>query len=345
MTVPVIDISRFKAGSDSERRSVATQIDTAARHVGFMQIVGHGVPDAVVRGLADAIDVFFDLAQTEKAKWRPPSPDVNRGYSGSLDERLSYSLGVASAADLFEAFNIGAPASAFPGVGLDPGHISHYPENIWPSNLPVFRRQVEAWFGHAGRVARDLTRIFELALGLSEGYFAAFQTHSVDILRMNHYAMPPGVTRVEKDQMGMGAHTDFGIVTVLWADPVTPGLQILDTSGGWHDVVPAPGALLVNLGDLLARWTNDRWISTMHRVLPPVDTNGQVQRRRSAAYFHDGNADALITCLPSCTDANHPPLYAPVRVADHIAAKLGGSRGLALNPGGEREAARLMRPF
>jgi isopenicillin N synthase-like dioxygenase len=338
MNVPLVDISGFKTGSYPERSRIAARIDQAAREVGFMQITGHGVPDGVVRGLGDAIDAFFGLPLAEKAKWRAPSPDINRGYTGSLDERLSYSLGVASAADLFEAFNIGAPASAFPGVAVDP---AHYPENIWPATVPAFRTLVETWFAHAGGVARDLTRIFELALGLADGYFAAYQSHSVDVLRMNHYGMPPGVTRVEKDQMGMGAHTDFGIVTVLWADPVTPGLQILDKLGGWHDVVPAPGALLVNLGDLLARWTNDRWISTMHRVLPPVDANGQVKRRRSAAYFHDGNADALITCLPSCTDADHPPLYAPVSVADHIAAKLGGSRGLELNAGGEREAARL----
>ncbi len=72
----------------------------------------------------------------------------------------------------------------------------------------------------------------------------------------------------------MGAHTDYGIVTVLWADPDIRGLQILDEEGAWHDVIPSPGALLVNLGDLLARWTNDRWISTLHRVLPPTDENG-----------------------------------------------------------------------
>jgi isopenicillin N synthase-like dioxygenase len=336
--VPRIDISGFAPGHETERRAIAAQVDKAGREVGFMQIVGHGIPDAVTDGLTRAIDGFFALSLAEKGAWRPPSPDINRGYSGPLDERLSYSLGVASAADLFEAFNVGTPASWFPGLALD---LQHYPENLWPAVPAAFRGQVEAWFGQAGAVARQLTRIFELSLGLSEGYFAPFTDHSLDVLRMNHYGMPAGVTRIDRNQMGMGAHTDYGIVTVLWADPVSPGLQILDKEGGWHDVVPAPGALLVNLGDLLARWTNDRWISTMHRVLPPVDANGQVKRRRSAAYFHDGNADATITCLPSCTDAAHPPLYEAVTVADHLAAKLGGSRALKLNAGAEREAARL----
>jgi isopenicillin N synthase-like dioxygenase len=291
-----------------------------------------------VDGLKAAIDGFFSLPPDEKMRWRPPSVNINRGYAGPKSERLSYSLGVATAADLFEAFNIGAPASAFPGVALD---AVQYAENIWPDHPADFRAKVENWFVHARQVSRDLTRIFEVALDLPAQFFAAYQDHSLDVFRMNHYAMPPGATRVEQDQMGMGAHTDYGIVTVLWADPVTPGLQILDKGGVWHDVVPLPDALLVNLGDLLARWTNDRWLSTMHRVLPPITPEGQVTRRRSAAYFHDGNADALVTCLPSCTDAAHPPLYAPVTIAEHLAAKLGGSRALKLNADAGREAARL----
>jgi isopenicillin N synthase-like dioxygenase len=138
----------------------------------------------------------------------------------------------------------------------------------------------------------------------------------------------------------MGAHTDYGIVTLLWADPV-PGLQILDGNGEWCDVLPAPGALLVNLGDLLARWTNDRWMSTMHRVVPPTDHDGRLIRRRSAAFFHDGNADALIATLDPCLDADGGTPYEPVTVTEHLAQKLGGSRGLELNDHASREAARI----
>lgn len=338
--VPLIDIAGFAGGDADARRAIAEQVDRAAREVGFMQIVGHGIPAATLAGLTEAIDGFFALPSDEKRRWRAPSVAVNRGYSGPKSERLSYSLGVASAADLFEAFNVGAARSDWPQLDLD---ATQYAENIWPDAPAGFERGVRAWFDAAGALARRLTRIFEVALGLDEGYFAPFQDHSIDVMRLNHYQLPPDGARVEVDQMGMGAHTDYGIVTVLWADAVTPGLQIQDRDGGWHDVVPAPGALLVNLGDMLARWTNDRWLSTMHRVLPPVDAAGRVVRRRSAAYFHDGNADAVVACLPSCTDAAHPPLYAPVTVADHLAAKLAGSRGLEPNAGAEREAARLRR--
>ena len=138
----------------------------------------------------------------------------------------------------------------------------------------------------------------------------------------------------------MGAHTDYGIVTVLWADAV-PGLQILDPQGEWHDVQPGEGALLINLGDLLARWTNDRYVSTMHRVVPPADADGRSLRRRSAAFFHDGNADALISTIDSCRTDDGESAYDDVTVAEHLFQKLNGSRGLELNQHAAAEAARI----
>jgi isopenicillin N synthase-like dioxygenase len=336
--VPVINIADFAAGNKEQRRAIAAQIDRAAREVGFMQITGHGIPDSAVASLIQAMDGFFDMPLEDKQKWRPSSPAINRGYNGPKTERLSYSLGVNSAADLFEAFNVGTPASDFPHLDLSP---LTYAANLWPQQPAGFEDKVQAWYRHAGGLARTLTRIFAIALDLPENYFAAFTGHSVDMLRMNNYQLPATDLRLEPGQMGMGAHTDYGIVTILWADNVQPGLQILDGKGCWHDVTPAPGALLVNLGDMLARWTNDRWISTMHRVLAPVDADGRIVRRRSAAYFHDGNADAVVSCLPGCADEQHPALYPAVTVAEHLEAKLAGSRGLKLNADAVREAARL----
>ena len=138
----------------------------------------------------------------------------------------------------------------------------------------------------------------------------------------------------------MGEHTDFGIVTVLWADQV-PGLQVLDRDGTWHDVAPADGALLVNLGDLTARLTNDRWMSTLHRVKPPV-VDGTILRRRSAAFFHDGNVDAVIATLPDLLDADDGLAYEPVTVREHIKAKLAGSRQGKKNTAAGRETERVL---
>lgn len=339
LDVPTIDVSLYREGSQQQRAEVAAQVDLAARTVGFMQIVGHAIPAKVQVGLTAAIDGFFGLPMWQKKALCPASLELNRGYTPPKSERLSLSLGVESpAGDLFEAFNVGKEAEDFPGLGLDE---IQYAPNLWPLRPETFEAAVQAWFGQAARVAREITGVMAAALGLDENFFAGYQDHSLDVLRLNNYRVPSAPTQLEPGQVGMGAHTDYGIVTVLWADPIL-GLQILDSEGAWHDVVPAPGALLVNLGDLLARWTNDHWISTLHRVLPPTDGDGQLVRRRSAAFFHDGNADAVISCLPGCASEDRPARYESVTVSDHLAAKLNGSRGLVANPDAEREGARLL---
>jgi isopenicillin N synthase-like dioxygenase len=338
LAVPKIDISSFRMPyADAAARSqVVRQVDEAARTVGFMQITGHGIAAATRLELTNAMDAFFALAPGAKQKYRCP-PGINRGYSPPKAESLANSLGLVSAADLFEALNLGTSAADYPGLDL-PEDV--YAANVYPSaEVPGFEAAATDWFLAAGAVARTMVRIFGVALGGREDYFAAATDHSIDVLRLNNYRLPDPGALVEPDQLGMGAHTDYGIVTVLWADQV-PGLEIHGVDGEWHPVMPADGALLVNLGDAIARWTNEEWISTMHRVAAPR-VRGTLVPRRSAAYFHDGNVDALIECLPSCVSAGSPARYAPVTVGEHLAAKLGGSRGGQLNPYATREVARL----
>ncbi|HEX4248074.1 MAG TPA: 2-oxoglutarate and iron-dependent oxygenase domain-containing protein [Pseudonocardia sp.] len=360
LDVPIIDISPFRispfresgptaggvaADRDTiaDRDAVAALVDRAAREVGFMQIVGHGIAPAVLDRFTSATDAFFALDLETKNRYRCP-PGINRGYSPPKSESLVNSLGLTSPADLFEAINVGVSAADHPGVDLpaDDHAPNDYAPNVYPSEVPDFEAAVSAWFAEAGAVARTMTRIFGRALGLGEDYFAAYTDHSLDVLRMNNYRLPASEVRLEPDQLGMGAHTDYGIVTVLWADSV-PGLEILDADGRWHPAQPAPGALLVNLGDGLARWTNDEWLSTMHRVAPPR-VDGVLVPRRSAAYFHDGNTDAVIECLPSCVRPGRPAAYAPVTIGEHLRAKLAGSRAGQLTETASREAARLGEP-
>jgi isopenicillin N synthase-like dioxygenase len=312
-------------------------MDAACRTVGFVQVVGHGVPAGTTDGLAGALDGLFGLPLEAKSRYRTP-PEINRGYSPPKSESLSLSLGVESATrmnDFFEAFNVGAAASWFPGLDLPQ---PDYAENTWP-DVPGFETAVLAYFAEAGRVARTLTTIFADALGLPAGFFDRFTGHSIDVLRMNNYALPPGQVDLDGELTGMGEHTDYGIVTVLWADRVR-GLQVLGGDRVWHDVMPEPGALLVNLGDLTARWTNERWLSTLHRVKPPV-VDGRIERRRSAAYFHDGDLDALIATIPTCLGPGEAPTYPPITVGEHLAAKLAGSRAGVANAAAGREAARV----
>jgi isopenicillin N synthase-like dioxygenase len=336
-SVPVVDISCYvSTGSDAQRDDVARAVNHASSTIGFFQVIGHGIPSSSIAAITAAMDSFFSLPMEAKVLFRAP-PEVNRGYSPPRSESLSLSLGIRSpddAYDLVESFNVGSPASACPTIALP---AKHYPDNTWPSELPGFRPAVEAYFLEAGRVARTLTEVFADALGLSSGFFAPFTDHSIDVLRMNNYAGPVG-SRVGLPK-GMGEHTDYGIVTVLWADQV-PGLQILGEDKNWHEVLPVDDALLINLGDLTARWTNDRWKSTLHRVVPPVES-GRLRHRRSVAFFHDGNADAVIETLPTCLDATGSSFYGRTTVAQHLDAKLGGSRAGLANDDAEREAQRV----
>ena len=344
-SVPTIDISAYTGhGTADDRAVVAEQIDHACREVGFIQIVGHGIPDDVLSGLGTAMDDFFDLSLHEKKTYVRPRTE-NRGYSAPRSESLSLSLGVESAsrmADFFEAFNVGRGLADHPGLVLpDPGTAQHYADNTWPA-VAGFEPRVAAYVDEAERVAETMVTIFADALGLPSDFFEDVTSHSINVLRMNNYALPAGTdVTLDGDLTGMGEHTDFGIVTVLWADQVR-GLQVLAADHTWHDVSPADGALLINLGDLMARWTNERWMSTLHRVKPPI-VDGTIQRRRSAAFFHDGNADALVTTFASCVDADHPDLYTPVTVAEHIEAKLAGSRAGTVNTSAEREARRVLQ--
>ena len=208
----------------------------------------------------------------------------------------------------------------------------HLAPNLWPAQPPELRPALVAYFTAARAVAHRLTSAFAVALGLDEDFFEQHTRHSTDMLRSIRYERSPGAPDPLPGQQRMGAHTDYGIVTVLWADPV-PGLQIVGPDGAWHDVVPAPGARLVNLGDLLAQWTNDRWRSTLHRVVPPSAGVDGPAVRRSMAFFHDGDHDALVEVLPTCTSADDPPRYPPVRAGDHLLAKLLGPRDLVAAEG------------
>ncbi len=339
--VPTVDISSWVNGGDDPAASQA--LDSACRTVGFVQILGHGVPAGAIGGLKRAMDAFFGQSLEVKKQFRAPSADINRGYTAPKSESLSLSLGVESANrmnDFFEAFNVGAAVSDYPeAAGLDP---VVYAENVWPGDGPgfdaeQFRTAVATYFDQARRVARTLTRMFAQALAVDAGVFATATSHSINVLRMNNYALPPGTVDLDGDLTGMGEHTDYGIVTVLWADQI-PGLQVLGADARWHDVLPADGALLVNLGDITSRWTNEHYLSTLHRVKPPI-VNGSIERRRSAAFFHDGNTDALISTIPSCVGDGE--LYPPITIGEHLAAKLAGSRAGVSNASAERESARV----
>jgi isopenicillin N synthase-like dioxygenase len=321
--VPIVDVSSWN-GNPADRQRVARQVDDACSEVGFFQMMGHGLPVPMISQMLDAVDQFFALPVEEKSEYRSPSAEVNRGYASRGSEVLAYSLGRAAPPDLFEAFNIGPDQVPDEPVYAAERHRIFAP-NIWPTRPTGLRPALTTYFGEVTALAHRLSGIFARALGLDESFFVDKTDHSTDTMRVNYYWRPLGSPDPLPGQLRMSEHTDYGILTVLYADAV-PGLQIVGPDRAWHDVVPEPGALLVNLGDLLAQWTNDRWRSTVHRVVPPPSREDGPARRRSVAFFHDGNYDAVVECLPTCTGTDNPPKYASVVAGDHLMAKLLGPR-------------------
>lgn len=313
MRLPTVDLDSKEAPSLLAR---------ACEELGFFQVQEHGLAEEVIAEALEATDEFFALPLEEKQRCVPGVPEVDRGYAAPGSEGLTYSIGIDTPPDLFEAFNIGPEV---PPVEDAPPYL--FAPNVWPERPAALRPALSAYFQAARRVADRVTAVMAEALHLDAGYFASFTDHSTDVLRCNNYVQRAH-TRPLPGQQRMGAHTDYGIVTVLYADRV-PGLQIVGPDDNWHDVLPDPGALLVNLGDLLAQWTNDHWRSTLHRVVPPDAPPSEPCRRRSMAFFHDGNFDALIECLPTCRGEHEPARYAPVRAGEHLLAKLVGPRTLS----------------
>jgi isopenicillin N synthase-like dioxygenase len=311
--VPTVDISSW--GSPSASADIAAAVDEACRTVGFMQVSGHGIPAPVINAALAASEQFFGLPVEEKALAKPAQPEINRGYAPLGSEALAYSLGRERPPDLFEAFNIGDDADP---AGTPDWAMPLFAANIWPARPPTFRDAIWSYFLEAVNLSRTLVDIFAVALDLEPGWFRTHIDHATLTMRTIRYESHEAR---RGPTLGMSEHTDYGIVTVLYADPL-PGLQIVGPDGAWHDVVPAPGAVLVNLGDLLAQWTNDRWKSTIHRVMPPPP--GTV--RQSMAMFNDGNYDSVIEVLPTCTGPDNPPRYAPITAGEHINAKVLGPR-------------------
>jgi isopenicillin N synthase-like dioxygenase len=311
---PVIDLNSL---------SRVAQIDAACRSVGFFQLIGHGIDPATIADVRAASGEFFGLPKSVKDACRAPSPDVNRGYASRGSESSGYSLGLATPPDLFEAFNVGGGITAPEGLRADLRGL--YAPDVWPAGAASFQDAMTAYFQAVTPLAYELLDIFAEALELPPGWFRERVDRAPDTLRTLHYETQPDGPDQDEGQYGMGPHTDYGVVTVLLADPL-PGLQVLGPDGGWHDLIAADGALIINIGDLIAQWTNDRWMSSLHRVLPPARRPGSAAVRGAVPFFKEANPETLVSCLDSCRDAGNPVRYEPVLAGDHLLAKLLGAR-------------------
>jgi isopenicillin N synthase-like dioxygenase len=312
--IPVVDLTGFVGGSADVRAQVGAAVDRACRDVGFFTVVGHGVGDDVIEQLRREALAFFDLPLADRMEVAMPEPGYPYGYNPIEAEALNRSIGGAAAPDLKETFNIGPidpPPRPLDEMD-DRDERAVYAPNRWPSALPALRPAAEAYYRAMADLSATIMETFAAALGLERGAFAPFIDRHGSALRLANYPALEGDAGTERFRAG--AHTDYGTLTVLWTDDA-PGLQVL-TDDGWVDVPPVDGGLVVNLGDLMARWTNERWRSTMHRVV--VAGTG---RRLSIPFFHNANWDARIECLVD-EPARHPPTTAGRHLMDKFRATI-----------------------
>lgn len=314
--VPVIDLAPYFDGLADGRAQVAREVDEACRSIGFLVIRNHGVPPELIDRVAALSRTFFDLPLDDKRKVDRPSVDAVRGYSAIGEEGLSYSLGEATPGDLKESFSIG-PADV-PDDDYHRGHAAgpHFAPNVYPP-IPGFQAAWDEYFRVMSDLSRSLMRIFALALDLPETFFDERIDRHISMFRVLSY--PPQREKPLPNQLRAGAHSDYGSLTIVRPDDA--GLQVQNKAGQWVDVPLIEGTLVVNIGDLMMQWTNDLWVSTMHRVANPPFDGPSNARRQSLVFFHQPNYDALVECLPSCLAPGEKPKYAPISSGDHLRSK------------------------
>lgn len=314
--VPVIDISRFFSGDPVEMQEVADLIADACEFSGFFQVVGHGVDHDFIQSVYDVSREFFDLPEDIKAKVAQPSPDQVRGWSGVGKEGLSYSLGEEAPGDLKEKMDIG-PSNVpdEPYFSMDVAG-PHFAPNVWPDEPAGFRSLWERYFEELSALSASLMQMFALGLGLPVDFFEDKIDKHISMMRVLNY--PDQEDEPLEGQLRAGAHSDYGSLTLLRQEDRPGGLQVRNKAGEWIDVPVIPDGLVVNIGDLMAEWTNDRWVSTMHRVVNPPRDAANDSRRISMVLFHQPNYDAVIECLPTCLPEDGVAKYAPISSGEHL---------------------------
>jgi len=306
VTLPVIDIAGLRAKNLHEHKAAATEVRNACLDKGFFYITNHGIPEVLRQRVLAEAKRFFDQSLETKLSIDRANSRANRGYEPLRRQTLE----PGGPPDLKEGFYIGVELSEDDPRVIS-GKFDHGP-NQWPSNLPGFRETMDAYFAAMLELEQLLWRGLALSLHLEETAFSEFCRNPIATLRLLHYPQQPANPR--PGEKGCGAHTDFGGTTLLLQDNAG-GLQVWDQEQqSWIHAPPLGGTYVVNLGDMVARWTNDRYRSTLHRV---VNLSGN--ERYSVPFFFTGNPDQVVSCLPTCLAPGETAKYPPTLVSEHLA--------------------------
>jgi isopenicillin N synthase-like dioxygenase len=287
--VPVVDLSS---------RAAADEVGHACEEIGFLTVVGHGVPAALVGRMAAVSRWFFDQPEEEKRRLEGGETPGLPAYRPLRSESLAASSGRVTPPDLKESLDWGP---AVPGSG-------------WPERPQGLRSVWEQYFAAMADLGARLRRLFAHALGLPEDWFEPAFVNDSSSLRVINY--PDLAADAEPGQLRAGEHTDYGCMTILRTEDAPGGLEVQTRDGRWVALEPFPDSFVVNLGDMMARWTNGRWPATLHRVGNPAAGAGS--RRQTIVFFHDPRADAVIEPLVL---PGEEARFEPVTAGEHVLAK------------------------
>lgn len=307
--VPVIDIAPAADGGEVARQ-IAKKIGAACEQIGFFVITGHGVDGRCLEDMYEVSKAFFELPEEIKRLACADPPDRFRGYTGPRD-RGGAAGSPPDLLETFEACSFETP-EGMAVAGYSSEWTSQQLPNLWAPQPPEMKDIWHRYMGEMDRLANKLMRLAALSLDLPEDWFGDKYDRACSFQVANYY--PPQFEEPIPGQLRQSAHTDFGAFTILYQDSDIGGLQVRTRSGGWTGVPALKGAFVINLGDLLAKWTNDRWVATEHRVVnPPLGTG---TARISIPFFHHPNKDAVIEPIPTCVDAEHPARYPAVEAGN-----------------------------
>ncbi|MGX9148119.1 isopenicillin N synthase family dioxygenase [Mesorhizobium sp. 128a] len=289
--LPVIDVAPLVDGRDA--LSVAKEIRWALTNVGFMYVKNHGVSEELVGEIFAHARAFFDLPLDEKMQMHISNSGVAlHGYIEVFGENTDPS----KTQDLKECFDVGPERSIIEGPFFGP--------NQWPAALPGFRQSVVAYHEAMKELSIKILSGIALSLDLPTDFFEPRMKNPITIQRLLHY--PPQTGVVDERIIGIGAHTDYGTLTILAQDSVG-GLQVMNRDGAWVEGTPIPGTFVINIGDLVQKLTNDLYLANLHRV---VNTSGR--ERYSIPFFVDADYDAVFAPLESCVSEARPARYPPI---------------------------------
>lgn len=310
--IPVIDIADIgDRGSSAALEDVARKIRAACTGTGFFYIANHGVPKDLMEEIFEANRRFHDRPLEEKMQVRRNA--WHRGYTPLASSTLKSSARFEAARlpNVLEAFNIRNEVSPD-----DPSYKKESLQgpNEWPADAE-FRGAVERYVAAATALGVRLLEPIAVAAGQHKDFFKSFFGNPTTNLRLIHY--PPQPPSRPQDQFGIFPHTDYGFLTILAQDSVG-GLQVQRIDGSWIDASYVPDTFIINMGDTLARWTNEHFNSTPHRVISPAKSTA----RYSVAFFFDPELDTIVECLPEFVKAGQPAKYEPIRYGDYFSMRL-----------------------